>query len=98
MKRLSWILLLTFSITLIIGFVPPVPAKTIAAPIVTLDNCAADNFAPAASNYVGNSNTGKFHYASCRWVGKMNPSNKVFFDTRQEAINAGYVPCKVCKP
>ncbi|WPX10153.1 Ada metal-binding domain-containing protein [Anaerocellum danielii] len=22
----------------------------------------------------------------------------MYFKTRQEAINAGYVPCKVCKP
>ena len=51
-----------------------------------------------ASNYVCNANTGKFHYASCYMVDKMNPSNKVFMNTREEAINAGYIPCKRCKP
>ena len=51
-----------------------------------------------AANYVGNANTGKFHYATCYMVDKMNPNNKVFMNTREEAINAGYVPCKRCNP
>lgn len=51
-----------------------------------------------ASEYIGNANSGKFHYADCRTVRKMNPANKVFFNTRDEAVNAGYVPCKVCAP
>ncbi|MBR4151952.1 MAG: hypothetical protein IKT98_03245, partial [Selenomonadaceae bacterium] len=24
--------------------------------------------------------------------------NKVFMNTREEAINAGYIPCKKCNP
>ena len=51
-----------------------------------------------ASSYVGNSNSGKFHYADCPTVAKMNPNNKVFINTREEAIAAGYIPCKRCKP
>ncbi len=51
-----------------------------------------------AANYIGNKNSYKFHYAKCHYVAKMNPKNKVYFNTRQEAINSGYVPCKVCKP
>lgn len=98
MKRFSWLLLLAFIFTLVFGFTTPVPATVTAMPIISLDNCAADHFAPTAANYIGNSNSGKFHYASCTWVGKMNPGNKVYFETRQEAVNAGYVPCKVCKP
>ncbi|WP_288185052.1 Ada metal-binding domain-containing protein [uncultured Sporomusa sp.] len=54
--------------------------------------------AALASSYIGNSNTGKFHYSDCRWVSKMYDSHKVYFDSRQEAVSAGYVPCKVCKP
>jgi len=51
-----------------------------------------------ASSYIGNSNTYKFHYSSCRYVGKMSESHKVWFSSRDEAIDAGYVPCKVCRP
>ena len=51
-----------------------------------------------AASYVGNANSRKFHYADCSMVGKMNPVNKVYMNTREEAIQAGYVPCKRCKP
>ena len=51
-----------------------------------------------ASSYVGNANSRKFHYADCSSVNKMNPANRVDFSTRDEAINAGYVPCKRCNP
>ncbi|WP_041737173.1 MBL fold metallo-hydrolase [Caldicellulosiruptor acetigenus] len=48
--------------------------------------------------YIGNSNTKKFHYPWCTWAKKIAPYHRVYFKTRQEAISAGYVPCKVCKP
>ena len=51
-----------------------------------------------ASAYIGNANSKKFHYADCAAVGKMNPANKVFLNTRDEAVTAGYVPCKRCNP
>lgn len=51
-----------------------------------------------ASSYIGNANSKKFHYADCAAVGKMNPANKVTFNTRDEAVTAGYVPCKRCNP
>ena len=51
-----------------------------------------------AAVYIGNANSGKFHYADCPTVAKMNPANKVFLNTRDEAIGAGYIPCKRCKP
>lgn len=51
-----------------------------------------------SGSYVGNSNSGKFHYASCGSVGKMADKNKVFFSSREDAINQGYVPCKRCNP
>ena len=51
-----------------------------------------------ASSYIGNANSRRFHYADCSSVNKMNPANRVSFNSRDEAINAGYVPCKHCKP
>lgn len=51
-----------------------------------------------SGSYVGNSNTGKFHMAGCSSVSKMSEKNKVFFSSRNEAINQGYVPCKICNP
>ncbi len=51
-----------------------------------------------AANYVGNANSGKFHYADCSSLKRMNPNNRVDFSSRDEAVAAGYIPCKRCKP
>lgn len=48
--------------------------------------------------YVGNRNSRKFHYDSCRAVHKMKDSNKVYIEKREDAINQGYTPCGICRP
>jgi hypothetical protein len=58
----------------------PVLSHQAATPIqiAHLDECAADAIAPSTPQsegaYVANSNTGKFHYAGCRYVNMMSPS------------------------
>lgn len=57
--------------------------------------------APSENNntsYIGNSNSLKFHYQSCSSVKSISVQNKVFFNSRVEAINQGYLPCKICNP
>ena len=48
--------------------------------------------------YVGSKNSNKYHYTWCKWAKKINPNNKVTFNSAKEAQASGYVPCKVCKP
>lgn len=48
--------------------------------------------------YVGSKNSNKYHYPDCKWAKKISPKNLVTFKTAEEAVKAGYVPCKVCKP
>lgn len=51
------------------------------------------------TDYIVNTNTGKFHYPSCSSVKKMKESNKMFFTgTRDELISQGYDPCGNCHP
>lgn len=51
------------------------------------------------SSFVANTNTHKFHYEWCSSVDKMKESNKWFFTgTRDELIEKGYSPCKICNP
>ena len=53
--------------------------------------------APAlASDYLGNPKSMKFHYSSCSTI--KHPERFVEFNTRDDAITAGYVPCKRCNP
>jgi len=72
--------------------------KKFFAAIVTIIFMTATFATVLASNYIGNANTKKFHYANCSSVNKMNPANRVDFTTREEAVNAGYIPCKRCQP
>lgn len=51
-----------------------------------------------AANYVGNTNSYKFHRVTCRAAKRISPGNRIEFSTRQEAINYGMTPCKICKP
>ncbi len=58
----------------------------------------ADN---STAPYIGNTRTKKFHYRECKWAKlylTKKPHEVVYFNTRQEAVDAGYVPCKRCKP
>ena len=50
-------------------------------------------------SYVLNTNTKKFHRASCRSVAKMSEKNKkTSTQSRDEIIAEGYTPCKICNP
>lgn len=68
--------------------------KVIAAVLVaaTLSTAAT----ALASSYLCNPRSMKFHYASCRTI--KHPENFIPASTREEAINAGYTSCGVCKP
>lgn len=53
----------------------------------------------SAAAYIGNVNSQIFHYENCRFGGKrIKEVNRIYFDTRDEAIASGYRPCQVCKP
>jgi hypothetical protein len=51
-----------------------------------------------ASTYVANKRTGVFHYQGCKWEQKMWEENRAYYDNREDCINDGYRPCKVCRP
>ena len=46
--------------------------------------------------YVGNINSMKFHKDSCNPL--PTEKNRIYFADREEAVEAGYVPCGSCKP
>ena len=51
-----------------------------------------------SGSYIGNSNSGKFHKIDCKWSQKTSEHNRVYFNSRNDAISQGYIPCKVCNP
>lgn len=53
----------------------------------------------AATEYILNTNTKKFHRPSCSSVNQMKESNKqVYNGVRDDIIAQGYEPCKKCQP
>lgn len=55
----------------------------------------APNDTPS-QKYIGNKNTKKFHYPSCYSL--PYEKNRVYFDSRSEAVNSGYSSCGNCNP
>jgi hypothetical protein len=52
----------------------------------------------ASPRFVGSKNSDVYHYEDCYYVDRIKPENLIYFDTPEEAIAAGYHPCKVCNP
>lgn len=70
------------------------------SPPATQKQDPIQNDSPSAgTDYIVNTNTGKFHYPSCGSVKKMKESNKMYYTgTRDELISQGYDPCGNCHP
>ncbi len=77
----------TLTVRLGYTIVPRAPDGAVVAPVV-----------PSSGGYIGNKNSKKFHRSDCQWAQKIAAHNRVVFRSREEAIKAGYVPCKVCRP
>lgn len=52
----------------------------------------------AAPQYVASVRKEPFHRVSCKWAQKISPKNAVYYNTREEAVQDGHRPCKVCNP
>ena len=46
--------------------------------------------------YIGNRKSKKFHYPTCRTLPK--ESNRIYFSSREEAVDHGFDPCGNCEP
>lgn len=53
---------------------------------------------PAEYKYVASKNSKVFHKVGCRFVERIKLENRVSYNDRNEAIQAGRRPCKICKP
>jgi len=60
------------------------------------DRTESDSSAVTEYAYIGNLNSRIFHETDCSSL--PGESNRIYFTTRQEAIDAGYTPCGRCDP
>ena len=49
-------------------------------------------------SYVASKNSDKFHHYYCGHAKRIKSKNRIYFSSRQEALNSGYDPCKSCDP
>jgi hypothetical protein len=52
----------------------------------------------AGARYIASKNSDAFHLLTCRWAAEISEGNKVYFETFQDAVSSGRLPCGVCKP
>lgn len=52
----------------------------------------------AEYTYFASQNSEVFHKPHCRYVGKIHSYNLIGFKSREDAVNSGRRPCKVCGP
>ena len=48
--------------------------------------------------YIASKFSIKYHQANCKRIRKIQPQNRVTFPTAKQALEAGYMPCPICKP
>ena len=48
-------------------------------------------------NYIASKNGSKYYLPTCTAVKRITESNRVYFATKQEAMDAGYTPAANCK-
>ena len=61
-----------------------------------LSSSSSRAYAVVSGGYSGNTSSGIFHSSSCRYYNCKNCT--AHFSNRNAAIQAGYRPCKVCRP
>ncbi len=52
----------------------------------------------ADHNYVASKFSIRYHFPTCKRALRIQEQNRVIFNTAEEAVKAGYIPCSVCKP
>lgn len=62
------------------------------------DNSEVAPITPQEVSYIGNKNSKKFHTSTCSGAQDIKKENLVSFDSREDAVEQGYSPCKTCEP
>ena len=77
---------------------PRISSTSSSSSSYSYDSSSYDTDNDVYGDYIGNSNTHKFHQSFCSWADNIKSGNQVSFSSRQEAIDSGYSPCGHCNP
>lgn len=76
---------------------PPGAENTANDPKTTPENSAATD-TQASGKYVAAKSSKVYHLNTCSHAKRIDPSNAVYFSTKEEAEASGRRPCQTCKP
>jgi O-6-methylguanine DNA methyltransferase len=62
------------------------------------EGMSSELFEPGSLRYIGSDTTGVFCYPTCRHARRISSAHRMVFRSPQRAVDAGYRPCKVCRP
>ena len=48
--------------------------------------------------FMGSITSKKYHRLDCRYALKIKPENRIYFQSIEDAMGQGYLPCKTCAP
>lgn len=68
------------------------------APISTNEIIETSEVSEEDANFIASSQGEKFHKPGCRYVDNISTGNKVYYETREDAIADGKTACSVCDP
>ena len=82
----------------------PEPETRAAEPVVASDTAGSEGGEVKGSSiagvgegkYVASKSGSKFHYPWCPGASQIKDSNKIWFDTKEAAVSAGYGPAANC--
>jgi len=63
-----------------------------------VDTVTLERLAGSGVRFTGSDTTGIYCYPSCRHARRTSAGHRVSFHTAEEAIGAGFRPCRVCRP
>jgi len=79
----------------------PVHVDSMAASVLKIGGGGTTDDLPpppqGGGTYVGSKNGSKYHFPWCSGAKRIKEENKVIFNTKEEAVSAGYTPAANCK-
>jgi methylphosphotriester-DNA--protein-cysteine methyltransferase len=60
--------------------------------------CLKSSLMSISEIFVGSKYSIEYHKINCYWARRINPENKIYFVSKNDAASKGYMTCVVCNP
>lgn len=75
----------------------PSTSTPVSQPVAQPDSETEPQTSSQEGAYVGSIDSDKYHDPGCRWAKKILPENEIWFESKEAAQAAGYLPCGTCQ-